>query len=571
MNKLEGIIENINLKNLDKALDQCNDYEKDSNNNIHLISNFRGVIYFLKKDLNLAEINFLKSHKLNSKFEDPIKNLFLIYLNKKSLNKALEFSKKLYAINNKNDLYIYQLAYINELIGDNISALNFYKKCIELDRENKLKALNNIGSLYLKNNKPKISLEYFIKAFHINSSDKIIINNLLLNYINLRNKKKSEEFFLLAEEIDSEYIEFILNKVEYLIFKEDYADAIKILINHKDKNKFLIILIGLYFKMGKEKEAKLLLSNSRDKLKNDRNFYNYLGIRYLYEGDFENGWKYYEYRGSKLTNTLKNIKEWNGEEIENKKIVVFNEQGLGDTIQFSKYLLSLAKISNEVSFVVPKSIQNLFNHNLNKIKIETNDTIINKSYDYKIALGSLIKFFYKDKYKFNDNLLAKDQININKWNKKLETKKPKVGIVWSGSFLGPNEPFRSIPLNSLDKILSLDINFYSLQNEIWERDQDYFKKTNIYKYGEYNLEEIASIIENLDLVISTDTSILHLSCSLNKETWGIFNIYPDWRWGEFNKINPYPSLKMIKQKKFNQWQDVTDEIFKQLQIKFNLS
>ena len=69
----------------------------------------------------------------------------------------------------------------------------------------------------------------------------------------------------------------------------------------------------------------------------ERNFYNYLGIRYLYEGDFENGWKYYEYRGSKLTNTLKNIKEWNGEEIENKNIVVFNEQGLGDTIQFSKY------------------------------------------------------------------------------------------------------------------------------------------------------------------------------------------------------------------------------------------
>ena len=570
MNKLKEIIENINLKNFDKALDQCNDYEKDSNNNSHLISNFRGVIHFLKKDLNLAEINFLKSHKLNSKFEDPIKNLFLIYLNKKSLNKALEFSKKLYAIDNKNDLYIYQLAYINELIGDNISALNFYKKCIEIDGENKLKALNNIGSLYLKNNKPKISLEYFIKAFHINSSDKIIVNNLLLNYINLRNKNKSDELFLLAEKIDSEYIEFILNKVEYLIFKEDYVDAIKILINHKDKNKFLIILIGLYFKMGMENEAKLLLNDSRDKLKNDRNFYNYLGIRYLYEGDFENGWKYYEYRGSKLTNTLKKIKEWNGEQIDNKNIIVFNEQGIGDTIQFSKYLLSLAKISNEVSFVVPKSIQNLFNHNLDKIKIETNDTVINKSYDYKIALGSLIKFFYKDKYKFNDNLLSKDQININKWNKKLETKKPKVGIVWSGSFLGPNEPFRSIPLKSLDKILSMNINFYSLQNEIWERDQAYFEKSNLYKFGKYNLIEIASVIENLDLVISVDTSLLHLSCSLNKETWGIFNIYPDWRWGEFNKINPYPSLKMIKQTKFNQWEDVVNTIYRELQIKFNL-
>ena len=571
MDKLKEILQNINLKNLDKALNQCDEYERDINKNNHLISNFRGVIYFLKKNLSLAETNFIKSHKINNKFEDPIKNLFLIYLNKKSLNKALEFSKKLYEINNKNDLYIYQLAYINELIGDNITALDLYKKCIELKGKNKLKALNNIGSLYLKNNKPKISLEYFGEAFEINNRDKIIVNNLLLNYINLRNIKKSDELFLHAEKIDSKYIEFIFNKAEYFILKENYIDAIEILLEHKDNTKFLIILINLYFKMGRDHEANLLLNDTRDKLIKDKNFYNYLGIRYLYEGNFEKGWEYYEFRGSKLTNILKGTKLWNGEKIHNKSIVVFNDQGLGDTIQFSKYLLSLRKISNEVSFVVPKNILNLFNHNLDKIKIETNDTITNKTYDYKISLGSLIKFFYKDKYKIDENLLSKDQINITNWNKKLDSTKPKVGIVWSGSFLGPNEPFRSLPLKSLDKVLSLDINFYSLQNEIWERDKDYFEKTNMHKFGEYNLEEIASIIENLDLVISTDTSILHLSCCLNKETWGIFNIYPDWRWGEFNKINPYPSLKMIKQKKFNQWQDVTDEIFKQLQIKFNLS
>ena len=571
MDQLKNILENINLKNFDEALNQCNKYEQESNKNHHIISNFRGVIYFLKKDLNLAEINFIKSHKLNNKFEDPIKNLFLIYLNKKKLNKALEFSKKLHEIDNKNDLYIYQLALVNQLIGDNISALELYKRCIELEGKNKLKALNNIGSLYLKNNKPKISLEYFVKAFEINSKDKIIVNNLLQNYINLRNKKKSEELFLLSEEIDGEYIEFLLNKAEYFILKESYADAIEILLKHKDKTKFLITLIELYFKMGKESEANLLFNDSIDKLKKDKRFYNYLGIRYLYKGNFEDGLKYYEHRGSKFTNILKDTKEWNGEEINNKNIVVFSEQGLGDTIQFSKYLLSLSKISNEVAFVVPKNIINLFNRNMDKIKIETKETIINKTYDYKIALGSLLKFFYKDKFKIDENLLKKDQVNINKWNKKLNIKKPKIGIVWSGSFLGPNEPFRSVPLKSLDKVLSLDINFYSLQNEIWERDQLYFKKSNIYNFGEYNLTEIASIIENLDLVISADTSILHLSCSLNKETWGMFNIYPDWRWAEFNKINPYPSLKIIKQKRFNQWDEVTDEIFKGLQLKFNLS
>ena len=83
--------------------------------------------------------------------------------------------------------------------------------------------------------------------------------------------------------------------------------------------------------------------------------------------------------------------------------------------------------------------------------------------------------------------------------------------------------------------------------------------------------EISSIIKNLDLVISVDTAILHISAILNKETWGIFNIYPDWRWGALDRINPYKSLTKINQTKFNQWEDVTDEIYERLKKKFKLN
>ena len=57
--------------------------------------------------------------------------------------------------------------------------------------------------------------------------------------------------------------------------------------------------------------------------------------------------------------------------------------------------------------------------------------------------------------------------------KEINKTKLNVGIAWSGSFNGPNEPFRSIPLKSLEKIFSLDINFYNLQSEIWDRDLDF--------------------------------------------------------------------------------------------------
>ena len=70
----------------------------------------------------------------------------------------------------------------------------------------------------------------------------------------------------------------------------------------------------------------------------------------LYEGNFDDGWKYYEHRNSKITDFFRDTQEWTGEKIDNKSILVFNEQGIGDSIQFSKYIIPLTKISKNVTF-----------------------------------------------------------------------------------------------------------------------------------------------------------------------------------------------------------------------------
>ena len=95
----------------------------------------------------------------------------------------------------------------------------------------------------------------------------------------------------------------------------------------------------------------------------------------------------------------------------------------------------------------------------------------------------------------------------------------------------------------------------------------YFKSLKLNDCSKYKLDEIASIIKNLDLVITVDTSLLHLSASLNKETWGILSLYPDWRWGKFNNINPYKTLKFFKQENFIDWKIVENLIFKELTLK----
>ena len=567
MAKLKDIVDNINSRNLESALNFCDLCE--NNENKHIIENFRGVIYLLKGQIDLAEKNFKESIKLNNKFEDPIKNLYVINLKKKTYEELLFFAKKLFKLNSYNQLYNYQLGYAFELNNNSKEAIEYYQKCIDLNGEDKKKALNNIGSIYLKRNKPKISLNYFLKANDLDENDKIIINNILICYIKLRDEKNSDLYFNKAKNLDNNYIEFLFNKAEYLILKNELKEAIKILDENKNNSKFLITLLKLYFNVGQNNDGNKLLSESRDRIKNNPEFFNYYGLRSLYEGNFDDGWKYYEYRNSKIVDFFKETKEWKGEKINNNSIVVFNEQGLGDSIQFSKYLIPLTKIANKVTFVVQSNIQNLFKKQIENLSIETIENSKNNKYDFKIALGSLIKFFYKEKFNANDNLIQSNKDEDLKWKNKISKSKLNVGLAWSGSFNGPNEPYRSVPLKSLEKILSINANFYCLQNEIWDRDLNYFKSSNLIDYGKYKLDEVASIIQNLDLIISADTSILHLSASLKKETWGMFSIYPDWRWGDFNKINPYSSLKFFKQKTFNNWSDVENSMIEELKKKIS--
>ena len=566
MNELELIAENIKNKNLDKALELCRSNEN-SNNKI-IIYNFIGVIHFMKKNLDEAEKFFLNAIDIDNKFQDPIRNLCVIYTNTKKFEKLLSLSIKLYDLDKSNPQNIFQIGSAYELNKNYDDAIKYYEKYINTNRSDKKRGFNNIGNIYLRKGKPKISIKYFSEALELDKNNKVLVNNILLCYLYLRNENKAEEYFKIAKNIDSNYIEFLHNKAEYLILKNQIDEAEKILDKHKDIIKFLITLIRLYFNSGQINKGNELLNKSRDLLKNNSDFYNFLGIRYLYEGNFDEGFKYYEFRKSKLTNFFKEINEWDGSNIKDKSIVVYNEQGLGDSIQFSKYLIPLSKISKKITFVVQESIKNLF-QDLNNINIKTYEDCKNQTFDFKISLGSLIKFFYKEKINFEENLIKFNYKNKIELESKIDFSKRNIGLVWSGSFLGPNEPYRSIPLNCFKKILSLNANFYSLQNEIWDRDLNYFKSSNLIDYGDHKLDELSSLISKLNLVISCDTSILHLAASLNIETWGILCMYPDWRWGEFNKFNPYNKLKLFNQKKFCNWDFINDEVYELLVKKLN--
>ena len=568
MSNLKEIADNIINKNFNHALELCEKYQNE--NNKYIILNFKGAIYLSQNHLDDAETNFLDSLKENDKFEEPLNNLLQLYLKKQDFKKLLFYAKKLIGIDSLNPSYNYKLGYALEQNNKIEEAIECYKNCINFNGKDKLKALNNIGVLYGKLKKENIANKYYLDALKIDPNNTFIINNLLSNYLELRDEKNSDIFYEKARKVDPNIIHFLYNKAEYLIQKKQIKEAIEILENNKNKDlKFFFKLIKINFLIGEKDKAQNLLNEFKKIDSNDPEYFQFLGMRFLSEGNFEIGWKYYEYRYSKLKRIFNEIPEWHGENINQKSIVVYSEQGLGDSIQFSKFLIPLLKLSNNVTLLIQNTIANIFKKDVPNLKIVSYENLNDKKFDFKISLGSLIKFFYKEK--IDENLLIDkkkndlfklpfDNLNQDKLN---------IGITWSGSFKGPNEPYRSIPLKSLNKLLSLDVNFYCLQKEIWERDLIQLNKTKIKNLGNYSLNDMVSIIQNLDLVISSDTSILHLAASLNKETWGLLNLHPDWRWGAFNEIHPYKSLKIFQQKTFDRWDDVELEVYESLKNKIN--
>ncbi|MDC0428079.1 glycosyltransferase family 9 protein [Candidatus Pelagibacter sp.] len=562
MSDLKEIVDYIINKNFDQALKLCEIYQNEKNK--YIIFNFKGVIYLSQNNFENAEINFLDSLKENDKFIDPLNNLIQLYSRKKDYEKLLFYAKKLIEIDSSNPSYNYKLGYALEQNNKIEESIEYYKNCINFNGKDKLKALNNIGSILSKSKKYKIANQYYLDSLKIDQNNTLTINNLLSNYLELRDDKNSDIFYEKAKNIDQNITHFLYNKAEYLIQKNQLDDAIEILENNKNKDlKFFIKLIRVYSLIGKKDKAQNLLNELKKIDSKDPDYLQFLGMRFLFQGDFEIGWKYYEHRNTKLKNILNDRPEWKGENIHQKSIVVYNEQGLGDSIQFSKFIIPLLKLTKNVTFLVQKNIIDIFKKDIPNLKIVSKEDFHDKEFDFKISLGSLIKFFYKEK--INENFL----INNNLFDLPFVLNKDKlnVGIAWSGSFNGPNEPYRSIPLEALNKIFSLDVNFYCLQKEIWERDLVQFKKTKITNLGNYSLSDMVKIIQNLDLVLSSDTSILHLAASLNKETWGLLNLYPDWRWGAFNKLHPYKSLKLFQQRAFNKWEDVELEIYNNLKKK----
>lgn len=290
------------------------------------------------------------------------------------------------------------------------------------------------------------------------------------------------------------------------------------------------------------------------------------GLALLVEGDLESGFSLYEtrLRSKKISTHFRsyNAPIWTGNEcLRNKTIFVYGEQGFGDCIQFSRYLKLISNLGAHIVFEVPHALVSLMN-NLDGVSKVIAMGQEPPPFDFHVALMSLPAIF-----KTNINNIPSDPHYFNlkeypnklmEWQTRLESKiKPRIGLVWSGNLNHKNDKNRSLLLETVVPYLPSQFEYICLQKEIRHEDQLTLNlNPNILSFSEFlnDFLDTAALIQQLDLVISVDTSVAHLSAALGQQTWILIPFAPDWRWLLNRDDSPwYRSVRLYRQDSIGNW------------------
>jgi Flp pilus assembly protein TadD/ADP-heptose:LPS heptosyltransferase len=287
-------------------------------------------------------------------------------------------------------------------------------------------------------------------------------------------------------------------------------------------------------------------------------------------GDFIEGWKNYEYRWKRKDAEfykhssiplLQNIND-----IFSKKILVWCDQYYGDSIQFSRYINLLTSMEAKVLFEVKDPLKEIFKNSFQgSLIISPNDLI--PEVDYQISTSSLPLLYrttLHDIPKSSAYLKPSSQVSCD-WKKilNLNGNRLNIALACSGNTLHYKNDNRPIKLKLFEPLLDI-ANIFLVQKEIEETDRAFLDAHPEIRFLGNEIQtfnDTAAIIEKMDLTISIDTSVAHLSGALGKTTWLLASWASDWRWLLDREDSPwYPSMKIYRQPVIGDWRSVLDRV-----------
>ncbi len=537
--------------------------------------NLLGAILAAEGKTEAAANAYQKSLEANPKNPQTINNLANLLAKEGELQKAINLYEHALVLDPSFVMARQNLAKTLLKMGLLNEAISEAAKCFELDSTDGFSLITLASAL-----RQKREYEAAIEACNIalsypqNKKDALIELGLIKQEQKLFDE--ALECFVRALKLDPNHAPSYCNISSILIDKGQISQAKGAIIKafELDPNDAVNhINLGVLLKWeGKREEAKnafnraIELGDPRGAAKTN------LGIMLMAEGDYENGLALYDYR-PRTTHLNSHLPIYSGEDLENKTLLVYHEQGFGDTINFARLLKHEKLGGAKIIFSPQEPLLPLFKASTLGVSVMSQDEIVAQKphFDYHASLIDLLKIIEirADKIPQNINYVVTNPQKVKSFASKLDPKKTKVGIVWRGrkEYLG--DMFRSIDAKLFTILKNESMQFVSLQKEFEPLDMESLKnELNILDFSEEldDFSDTAALISLLDIVISVDTSVAHLAATMQKPTWILLPLSADWRWGLNGEITPwYNKARLFRKKVGEEWGAVFEEIKEELQ------
>ena len=280
-----------------------------------------------------------------------------------------------------------------------------------------------------------------------------------------------------------------------------------------------------------------------------------LASTYLLAGHLAEGWPLYESRwelSGRSPGAGFDRPRWDGSDLDSRTILLHAEQGLGDTIQFIRYVPLVKARGGKTIVLVPPMLRRLLNGQQGVDRVVSDREAVG-DVDVQCPLLSLPGVFGTTLEMIPNAVpyLHVDAEKVSAWRSRFAGTKPRVGIAWAGSRQHRNDAKRSIAFNNLHSLLRTpDIDWVSLQVDRCEHED----ALNDWTSRLHDLTDTAALIANLDLAICIDTAVAHLAGALGKPTWLLLPYSPDWRWMWQREDSPwYPTMRLFRQATPGDW------------------
>jgi len=289
-------------------------------------------------------------------------------------------------------------------------------------------------------------------------------------------------------------------------------------------------------------------------------------------GDFRRGFAQYEWRwrrtGMPAQGRGYGRPLWLGEyPLQRHTILLHAEQGLGDTIQFARYVPLLARTGAKVVLEVQPQLAPLLGRLAGAAAVVARGEPL-PPFDVQCPMGSLPLALKTEPATIpaGGPYLRAEDARIAKWRSRIGApERPRVALAWSGNAQHINDRNRSIPLSRLAPLWSAaSVRFIGIQRELRDEDAELLaREPRVMQIGAEldDFADTAAVVALVDLIISVDTSVAHLAGALGRPVWVLLPFSPDWRWtlaGESSRW--YPTARLFRQPSLGDWDSVVERL-----------